>query len=334
MDEFNRDAAASEATVLLAAASVHPAADVVRRANAALSPEGGIDWQTFVPLASEHGVAPLLHHHLSSGVLDSSNLPESAVAEVRRVADGIARRSLLLTGELVALLNAFESEGIRVVSLKGPILAEQIYGSVALRRFNDLDLLVAPEDVERAIALLTSRGYTLDDSKISDDLEAIRRGVESYHRSLLSPAKTHRVELHHFLFAPLGHRTTTIAAIETGLVRRPFHATSVWMLQAEDLLAYLCVHGTKHAWQRIEWVGAVAELVRSGRVADWDRVDAVARAFGAEGAVAAGLHLVRDLFDAPVPELELTKRDSVRAAARSFNSNSGTGASNKSRTRW
>ncbi|MEP6491759.1 MAG: nucleotidyltransferase family protein [bacterium] len=316
-ESFDRDTASRAAELLLAAATPRLDADAMRRANAAMSHEGGIEWETFIPLARQHGVVSLLYRHLSAGALDISKVPDSAAAELRRVTGDIARRCLLLTGELVRLLDEFDRHGIRVVSLKGPILGQQVYGSIALRRFNDLDLLVATDDVGRASELLLRLGYANLKSESSDGLDAIRRDP-SHHHSFLAATKTHRVELHYYLTRPVAGRRLTLASIEAGLERLPFHTTSVWMLRPEDLLVYLCLHGTEHLWERIEWVGAVAELARGDRIADWNRVATVARVFSADRAVTAGLQLVHDLFGVPVSSLWMGGDADARAAARSL----------------
>ena len=43
---------------------------------------------------------------------------------------------------------------------KGPALAVQLYGNVALRQFSDLDILVHPRDVLLARDLLLAEGYS------------------------------------------------------------------------------------------------------------------------------------------------------------------------------
>ena len=44
-----------------------------------------------------------------------------------------------------------------------------------------------------------------------------------------------------------------------------------WVMAPEELLIILCVHGSKHAWERLKWVVDVAELLRSQRL-NWKRV--------------------------------------------------------------
>ena len=50
--------------------------------------------------------------------------------------------------ELVRLVRRFEGAGIRVLPLKGSVLAVQAYEKLELRHAVDLDLLMAEEDLE------------------------------------------------------------------------------------------------------------------------------------------------------------------------------------------
>jgi hypothetical protein len=306
----------NEAELLLAAACLHPGPADVIRAHAAMSPASAIDWQSFVPLAHRHGVLPLLYHHISTGAFDARLIPDAALTRLRHEAERTARRSLMLAGELVSLLRELEDNGIRVVPLKGPVLAQQLYASVALRHVKDLDLLVAEHDIERATALIVRRGYRTDPSWGSDALDAMHHDV-SHDVQLHSTTKHCRVELHYYMQQPIGRQRHTLAVVEGELERVSFFGRSVLVLEPEALLVYLCIHGALHAWERIEWIGGVAELLRGGRIADWERVNESARRRSADRALRSGLHLAHELFDAPMPGAELRGDRSARIAARS-----------------
>src|SRR6185503_8502263 len=68
--------------------------------------------------------------------------------------------NLLLTGELIKLLDSLDARGIPVIPLKGPTLAVRAYGDIGLRQFSDLDVLVRQSDVSRIQALLIENGFT------------------------------------------------------------------------------------------------------------------------------------------------------------------------------
>ena len=53
-----------------------------------------------------------------------------------------AHRALWLTLELLNIHRHLQTRGLEVLPYKGPVLAETLYGNVAMRQFSDLDLLI------------------------------------------------------------------------------------------------------------------------------------------------------------------------------------------------
>jgi hypothetical protein len=76
---------------------------------------------------------------------------------------------------------------------------------------------------------------------------------------------------------------------------------SVRTLSREDLLLFLCVHGSKHAWAELEWIVGVAELIRAEERIDWTSVIELAESLGVARMLRLGACLAGALLDAPVP---------------------------------
>ena len=68
------------------------------------------------------------------------------------------------------------------------------------------------------------------------------------------------------------------------------------------LLAYLCLHGSKHAWERIEWICDIDRLVRSQTDLDWDKTLKIAKEMDTHITLYLGLALSHALFHTPLPE--------------------------------
>ncbi len=83
-------------------------------------------------------------------------------------------------------------------------------------------------------------------------------------------------------------------------------------LGPEDLLLVLCVHGSKHCWERLEWICGIAEVVRTQSTPDWPRVIEEAAREGSVRMLFLGLLLADQLLGAPIPEevLRRARRDS------------------------
>jgi hypothetical protein len=285
-------------TLLIASARVEMQAD--DRAAVSMAIQKGVDWNVALSLAHQHGLIPLLARHVASGAIDPTTIPAQAATALHHQATTTIHRNLYLTGELVTLLRDFAVHDIRTVPLKGPVLAHTLYKSVALRRFNDLDLLVHELDLQRVIALLVSRGYHAKEA-YQPTLSPLMRSTQ-HHISMIAPSGRYRVEVHYHLLPPLGRTRYGLHMIEADLDVTMFLGIQVRVLCAEALLVYLCMHGTGHLWERLEWICGVAELLRSGRVQDWNRVHAYADRFAATRRVHTGLLIAHQLLGAPIPQ--------------------------------
>ncbi|HEU4556419.1 MAG TPA: nucleotidyltransferase family protein, partial [Longimicrobium sp.] len=207
--------------------------------------------------------------------------------------------ALAMAGELRRLLDLLSSGGFEALAYKGPALAAAAYGDLSLRTFADLDLLVRPDDVPRALEVLGKAGYASALALSPAQERWFRRVDGDYplvHRDTGALVELHaRVSSLRFGMpietAALIRRSRTVA-LGGGEVRT---------LGDDDHLLVLCVHGAKHRWQRLEWLAAIAALLRAGR-GDVGTVLARAAELRARRTALLGLHLAAELLGAPVPE--------------------------------
>lgn len=268
-----------------------------------------LDWQAVLALAQDHGVLPLLRRALT----DNGQMG-AAPAEVRQSLDESRRAhsffTLTMTAELFRLSDRLAAAGIDAVVVKGPVLAAQAFGDPALRQFSDLDLLVRHRDVLRAAQVMQDAGFA---SEIWLDAAAEGRIPGQY---LFTRAVSHAiVELHtertlRYFPRPL--------PLELFFARRapvPLDGRMVPALSPEHTLVFICVHGSKHFWERLMWVADVAALVTRHSALDWPQVFAVARETGTTRMVYLGLLLATDVFAIHLPEVVLAEVRADTAAA-------------------
>jgi hypothetical protein len=242
-------------------------------------------------------MAPLLYWHLDATSPEA--VPENALDRLRSHFRSNCLRNLFLAGELLRLLNVFEAHGILAVPYKGPSLAVSVYGDLALREFCDLDILVHRHDVSQAKEVLASMGYQAR-YQLTKAQEAAFLRSQCEHPFMRGDGKS-IVELHWGVaekhFFPLDTER-----LWGRLDRMPLGGGTVLSLSAEDMLLILCVHGSVHAWERLEWICDVAELVRVCQDIEWERIMAQASALGGERMLLLGLFLASDLLGASLPE--------------------------------
>jgi len=184
-------------------------------------------------LAEEHHVLPW-----AAASLRARDLSPELSARVSRIERDAAIAAFYWSAELKGVLRACEERGIAIVPLKGPFLAERLYGSTALRASLDLDLLVAKADVARTEAMLAAIGFT---PGTPDD----------YHRQWYRGTTT--VELHHNVENPLAFDFHVEQALQR-VRRADFEGQRCWQLAPEDELLFLCLHGVRHRFERLSLV--------------------------------------------------------------------------------
>jgi hypothetical protein len=160
----------------------------------------------------------------------------------RRLADSIARH-LVLGRELGRLLPRFEREGIPVIPLKGPALAEMLYPDPALRPSSDLDLLVHPGAVLTADRLLQGLGYRRLADAHSWDFDLAYDRATVYE----GPGGVH-VDLHWSLLSDPRYAWNEQEGVRVWdrAVKIQAAGQVALGLSAEDLLLYLAVHLAVH----------------------------------------------------------------------------------------
>src|SRR2546423_1140308 len=258
----------------------------------------GLDWEYLFLLAQRHAVLPLLHKQLNANASDS--LPQSFRQELATKFRENATRNILLAAELVKIFKLFEAEGVEVLAYKGPALASSAYGDIAARRFVDLDIIVRKRDVRRAGALLQTLGYAKA-CGLTESHEAIL--LRSQHNlAYARDGGKLMVEVHWTLAARQFASVSIDEEVWGRAVSVPLRGGEVKSLSPEDLLLALCVHGTKHLWERLAWVCDVAELVNSHAQLDWSFVFRLAADAHVERMLRLGLRRGSELLDARLPE--------------------------------
>jgi hypothetical protein len=262
--------------------------------------EQRIDWPEVFQMASDHCLTPLVGRHLQD--VGAGLLPPDTLRWARDASQENARRSLYLLLELVDILVQLEAAGVREIPFKGPVLAIQAYGNVALRQFLDLDVLVAPEDLGRATRVLRGRGYQIDEADRIPERALARFGYEQSFRR----GQEFLVELQWRLWPRYFSFDLSVDRLRARAMPMPLGGRTVFALCHEDALLTACVHGTKHLWQQIVCICDVAELMRTSPI-DWDRLMSEARLHGSERMLFLGVALASTVLGAPVP-LEISRR--------------------------
>lgn len=146
-----------------------------------------LDPQRLIDFWAYQGVAVrAVERARSVGV--TRTLWDEVAAEVRAdAAEGAALHGLV-TRQVTVML---ERAGIKAVVLKGPLMAERLYGDATVRsRSADIDLLVPVDQLAEASQVLLDGGWLPPEDPRFDN------GLPDFHFCLGAPAGTPNVELH------------------------------------------------------------------------------------------------------------------------------------------
>jgi len=155
-----------EARLLLHA--IDPSRDPAAVAAVVREPE--FDWERLVALAEREKATVALWELLRGLAVgagpesgsEAGVVPEQASSWIAGVARYTQFRMLRMEQLLTKVLDTLAGEGIDVVLLKGAGLVMTVYGSFSARPMYDLDLLVKPDEGERAWNALRGAGWVHD----------------------------------------------------------------------------------------------------------------------------------------------------------------------------
>lgn len=262
-----------------------------------------VDWQAFLQEAIDHRVLPLTWRTLSQHF--AGVVPPAIANEASQRCAAIVRRNLFLTAKLGEIVGKLSSDGIRVLAYKGPTSAIQSYGSLSLRQFGDLDLLVDKVEYQRARERLEVYGYDL----VCD---------WGWECSLDDASQTVQVDL---------HRNVTPDAFPVRLdfdrlwERRECARGLNWRIptmRAEDALVILSIQLAKDSWAesqlRLSKVCDIAELIRSQRDLNWGLVESTSSGLGCRRMLDVGLGVTARLLGPMPASVPIDRMASVRRA--------------------
>ena len=275
---------------------------LLREAGRAIAAESfdETDWQRIVELAQKQSVAPMLYARLKErGIAPSP----TAAQQLREIYLANAARNTWLLHEVGNIFRAFQAADIPVIPLKGACLAEAVYGNIALRPMGDVDLLVQPADLAKALAVLRTLGYAAEhpfevevERQLNHDMPPLskRGGVTlELHWTIATPRCNARINKN-----DLDQLWSRATAAKISNVQ-------VLMLSPTDLLLHLCLHASVH--HRFGGIGLgrfwdmALVIHRYGDAINWEQFTTCAHLWGITNGVHLALQLTEEWTAAVIP---------------------------------
>jgi hypothetical protein len=280
---------AAEWRALLEFAAPRPNCDLLCRLL-----QSSFNWPDFLELAEKHGLTQLVAKHAKN--LDLSLIPPASRVRLQELQRSLTVSTLQLTGELFRVLERFAGSGIDVLLTKGPALSVRCYGHPSMRQYGDLDLIVRESDIRRSTQAMLDLGYeprvplsAIDAKKSAGEYAFRKPGTD-----VLVEFHTERTFRYHPRRLPIEKLFQRRAVVT-------IDGRDVPALSVEDELVLICIHGAKHFWERLMWIGDVAALISAKQARDWSRAMTSAGEVGAERILFMGLRLASDVLAAQLP---------------------------------
>lgn len=271
-----------------------------------------INWKYVRDASMRHGVFPLVHNSLLN--VCPNELPASLLKEFSDLYRANAVHNIHLTSALLEIISSFENKNIPVVPFKGPVLAQFVYGDPGMRIFGDLDILISKADTGRASSELIHLGYK---PVLNLSLPQMRLYMAYEDDLIFIHEKTGVcVELHWELTGRCLSLPMDMDFVNDNMQSVRVLGKVVSHLSYENLLIYLCVHGARHMWARIEWLYSIAELLSDSHVINWDIIWQKADQLRCRRFVLHALVLAEDIFCSKIPHdvEEVIKKDNALPA--------------------
>ncbi len=304
-----------EITVLLACMRFYLGTATVSEVTNLLTAE--LDWSKLIQTAIAQEVMPLLYQSLK--VIEGEYVPHSVLLQLQNLNRMNGLNNVSQTKELLKMLTELEKAGIEAIAFKGPVLAASAYGSVALRQFYDLDILVRRQDFWRAKAVLVGQGYQSNYSE-EEEIEIFFFSLQvtlahvapegtmfnqRFESSLLHSNPERSIDLHWGIPPRRIWNLDRFEQLFKNLNSLILMGQPIKTLSPEATLVIQSLNFSKQiaSTQVLKQFCDAAQVIQSHPDLNWSSALELSSELGVRKLFMIGLYIIHDLLDIPLPQL-------------------------------
>ena len=257
-----------------------------------------IDWKLLWKKTKLNDIGPIIFLNLNK-LNHLGSIPGWLIKRLNDRYREIEKANALRLKTASEIFRRMNEAEIDVVVLKGALFAESIYGNIAYKKMNDVDILVKFEDIVKIREIYRDSGLVplalLDESDKNYHLPAfVSRDltfVAGTHWGLISPRSGIKLD-----YAEIWGRT--VQAVVAG--------RNVLALAPEDALHHLCLHF--HYYKTgLKELGDFANLIRHHSPFDWTKFKNLVESSGSQTQAFRPLLLSEAIFNLKIPAGMLAK---------------------------
>lgn len=269
------------------------------------------EWRRRVGTAQPDAVSikllPMIHWKLGSTALDD---PLHALA--RSVYLQTLAQNLRREAHLADIVGRLGESGVETLLMKGAASSAAYYPSRGLRDMGDVDLLVRPDDVGRAAALLVQQGWR---SFLDAPPHEIQGQMRVRHAWAFTLDAENEIDLH---WRPVSYCYDPDVAVSFRRHARPAQVggRTVQVPAPTEQLFHVCAHAVQLTWvPSVKWIADAMTILQRGRAdVDWDRLERLARSASTTIKLREALGYLQLEFGAPIPDATLERLTMARTA--------------------
>ncbi|MEI8348615.1 MAG: nucleotidyltransferase family protein [Candidatus Omnitrophota bacterium] len=229
----------------------------------------GIDWEYFVDISVAQKIAVMVYNVIYK-IVPPECIPCFVFDALRNAYLYIVSKTLLKHTETLKLLRLCAQAQVKVVPLKGTILAKRLYGQVHLRDLSsDIDLFIEEKDKLCARDILAREGYVLR-LRGNDDYSGYNEFMKAGFGS---------IDLQWKIVETIDCSRSRLEGFWRAVQKTEEEDITFSVFQTEELLLYLCAHSmSKHCFGQLRHICDIHQLLVVEHAAiDWNRIVAKAK---------------------------------------------------------
>jgi hypothetical protein len=177
----------TERQLILLSAGTSARRDEMRRQAQRLIAE--LDWSRLADALRARRLLTTLGPRIVD--LADGHASDAFALQVEQAVDAARRQCAVLQLVSLRVIAALADAGIRASTLKGPMMAEMLYGDPGRRLSGDIDLLVDPVQIHDAVELVRGLGYGAPTDNVDSDGLPLLHFALVHEQGLLPPIELH-----------------------------------------------------------------------------------------------------------------------------------------------
>lgn len=257
-----------------------------------------INWNNLISISKRHGLIP--HYFYQENYLQSC-VPQDIYEILKSIHINQVQYALNHTACLLKISDLLFKENIGYLWLKGPCLAQSLYGNVSSRSYVDIDLFIDINYFNSVNRILESLGFKADIEPGTLNLSQwsifckFRNQLLYFNRS-----QNIQLELHWQLLNPIYLFNIDYDNVVKNTTTINISNKQIPTLAKDFNFLFLSSHGAKHGWHKLSWLKDIDTIIRSDTIS-WEIIIDQARKYGLIRIINQTLLLANIIYESPIP---------------------------------